>query len=139
MQGEKSYSTDDGEPSHSAGTPILSAIRSLELSQVLVVVVRYFGGTKLGVRGLIEAYRGAAENALTKAETFAMIPQVEFSLHFSYPQTSALNKLLHPFTFTVVESSYTDVCQQTLRIEASSFPALASALEQAGYTFTIIS
>ena len=55
---------DDGEPNHSAGDPILGQIRSRDLTDVLVVVVRYFGGTKLGVSGLIQAYRAAAEDAL---------------------------------------------------------------------------
>src|SRR3954468_18127958 len=58
---------DDGEPNHSAGDPILGQIRSRNLTNVLVVVIRYFGGVKLGVGGLISAYRTAAEEALTKA------------------------------------------------------------------------
>src|SRR6186713_1623645 len=58
---------DDGEPNHSAGDPILGQIRSKNLTNVLVVVVRYFGGTKLGVGGLISAYKIAAEEALSKA------------------------------------------------------------------------
>ena len=61
------YSTDDGEPSGSAGLPILGALRSAELYNCCAIVVRYFGGTKLGVPGLIEAYRGAAQQAISDA------------------------------------------------------------------------
>ncbi len=63
-EGTRFRAADDGEPNHSAGDPILGQIRSRELSDTLVVVVRYFGGTKLGVGGLINAYRTAAANAL---------------------------------------------------------------------------
>ncbi|MDF2457519.1 MAG: Xaa-Pro dipeptidase, partial [Cytophagaceae bacterium] len=70
---------DDGEPAHTAGTPILNQIRSFELSNVLVVVVRYFGGTKLGVSGLIQAYKAAAEDALQKAEIIAIEPKERYS------------------------------------------------------------
>ena len=65
--GERWRAWDDGEPAHSAGDPILGQIRSAGLTQVLVVVVRYFGGTKLGVSGLVQAYRSAARQALESA------------------------------------------------------------------------
>ncbi|MEM6807248.1 MAG: YigZ family protein, partial [Bacteroidota bacterium] len=89
IKADKSFSNDDGEPSHSAGTPILSAIRSAEMSNILIVVVRYFGGTKLGIRGLIDAYGTAAKEALEQAESYPMIPMIRFTLKFSYEQTSA--------------------------------------------------
>jgi len=139
MEGEISFSNDDGEPSHSAGAPILAAIRSLELSKVLVVVVRYFGGTKLGVRGLIEAYRTAATEALNQAERYPLIPMTIFNISFSYTQTSELNKILHPFTYELADSSYTETCEYTIAIRESRFPAIKSALETAGYTITLLS
>lgn len=138
MQGEKSFANDDGEPSHSAGTPILAAIRSQELSKVLVIVVRYFGGTKLGIRGLIEAYRTSALLALEEAETYPLISMTRFSLNFSYHQTAELNKILHPFDFEFVESNYTENCQHIIAIRDSGFPALQQALEKAGYTIEIL-
>lgn len=138
MKAEKSFANDDGEPSHSAGTPILSAIRSKELSKTLVIVIRYFGGTKLGIRGLIEAYRTAAEDALEKVETYPLISMTKFSLSFSYPQTSELNKLLHPFEFDLIESNYTEDCQHIIAIKDSNFPALEQALLKAGYTIDIL-
>lgn len=138
MQADKSFSTDDGEPSHSAGAPILAAIKSLEMSNVLVIVIRYFGGTKLGVRGLIEAYRTAAEDALSHTEAYPLIPMVNFRLNYTYEQTSLINKLLHPFIYTVVKSTYTDSCEQIISIRESEFPKLAHVLERAGYHFHIL-
>lgn len=86
---------DDGEPSHTAGTPILHAIQSAELFETAVFVVRYYGGTKLGKPGLIKAYRTAAEESLAQSskETFEEIVQIE--LHFSYEQMSIVQAWLN--------------------------------------------
>lgn len=86
---------DDGEPSHTAGTPILHAIQSAELFETAVFVVRYYGGTKLGKPGLIKAYRTAAEESLAQSskETFEEIVQIE--LHFSYEQMSMVQAWLN--------------------------------------------
>ena len=83
---------DDGEPHNSAGQPILGQIRALELTNVLVAVARYYGGTKLGVGGLINAYRTAARNALEAAEIVKQEVQEVFQLQFGYELTG---KVLH--------------------------------------------
>ncbi len=75
---------DDGEPSNSAGMPILAAIRSAEVTAVLIAVVRYFGGTKLGVGGLIQAYRAAAKGSLTAASIITVEPKANFTLNTNY-------------------------------------------------------
>jgi uncharacterized YigZ family protein len=137
-QGETLFASDDGEPAHTAGTPILAAIRSRNLTDVAVVVVRYFGGIKLGVRGLIEAYRGAAEDALAQATTEEVIPRVTLSLDFDYPQTSEINRVLHPFDMQVVSAEYGLRIRQVLAIEARSFPELSAALGIARIPFTLI-
>lgn len=136
--GEISYANDDGEPSHSAGTPILSAIRSLELTDTLVVVVRYFGGTKLGVRGLIEAYRHAAELALGDAQRVLIVHKVQFELSFGYERTSALKRILHPFEIEVVSANYTDICLQQLAVKAAIFPQVKASLEREQFELKII-
>lgn len=136
--GHTTFATDDGEPSHSAGAPILAAIRSEGLTNILVVVVRYFGGTKLGVRGLIEAYRGAALLALQEAERTLLIPMVTFSVRFGYEQTSDLNRLLHPFNLTPIASEYTDRCQLTFAIEKERFEQLEEILNRALFKWNII-
>ncbi len=130
--GDQSLANDDGEPSHTAGDPILAAIRSAELTDVLIVVIRYFGGTKLGVRGLIEAYRGAAEDALQQAQKEEIIARTYFRLDFSYEQTSEINKLLHPFDIHQEEASYTDVCAVTYSIKTEDYPQIEKTFEDRG-------
>lgn len=130
-EGEDMYSNDDGEPSNSAGAPILAAIRSAELTDVSIVVVRYFGGIKLGVRGLIDAYRGAAENALEQGTIEEIIPKVVFTLSFSYNETSEVNRILHRFETERVDASYTDTCELTLSIEKSQYTKIESAFQLA--------
>lgn len=137
-QGEESFAADDREPSNSAGPPILAAIRSAELTQVLVVVVRYFGGTKLGVRGLIEAYRTAATEAIEAGEKVEIIARVTFQLAYAYGQTTDINRLLHPYELEVVEAVYTDSVMQTLAIRVEEFDALHNQLDAAGFSVKVI-
>ncbi len=138
-RGEKSFAADDREPSNSAGPPILAAIRSAELTNVLIVVVRYFGGTKLGIRGLIEAYRAAAAAAIETNERIEIIPQITFELAYVYEQTSEISRILHPFEYEVVEAVYTDSVRQTLAIREEVFEQLNQVLKTAGYQVKVIS
>lgn len=87
-------SNDDGEPSGTAGKPILGQIQSFGVTNVLIVVVRYFGGTKLGVGGLIQAYREAAKDALAKAEIIEKNVEKQYELEFSYEQLPEVMKTL---------------------------------------------
>lgn len=136
--GAEHYATDDGEPSHSAGTPILGAIRSAELTDLVVVVVRYFGGAKLGVRGLIEAYRGAAAEALALTERSEIIPQVHFRIDFPYTRTAEINKILHPFDTQQLDASYTDSCSLTLALPLAPFDQLAPQLSAANIDYVLL-
>ncbi|TNF49686.1 MAG: YigZ family protein [Bacteroidetes bacterium] len=85
---------DDGEPSNSAGAPILGQIQSFELTDVLIGVVRYFGGTKLGVGGLINAYRTAAKEALELGEIIELPVLKSVKVEFSYDQMPDVMKLI---------------------------------------------
>ena len=96
--GEQWRANDDGEPNHSAGDPILGQIRSQELSDVLIVVIRYFGGTKLGVSGLIHAYKTAAAEALDNAEREEKILSTRCSFTFAYPDMNGVMKLVKDLT-----------------------------------------
>jgi uncharacterized YigZ family protein len=102
---------DDGEPNHSAGDPILGQIRSKNLTNCLVVVVRYFGGTKLGVGGLITAYKTAAEEALEKAEILTIYSKTKFRLKFGYDQTSEVERALGEFEVDYEDKIYTADCE----------------------------
>ncbi|MDR2359224.1 MAG: IMPACT family protein [Prevotellaceae bacterium] len=92
--GEQWRASDDGEPSSTGGKPILGQLLSRELTNVLVVVARYFGGTLLGVPGLINAYRSAAADALDNAQVVEKAVQEIFTVTFPYRHMSAMMKLL---------------------------------------------
>jgi len=101
-------SFDDGEPNHSAGDPILGQIRSKDLTDVLIVVVRYFGGTKLGVGGLITAYRQAAEDALAHALIIER-EVVEFiQIKYDYAATPEVMRVVKEFSLVIVEHTFGD-------------------------------
>jgi uncharacterized YigZ family protein len=101
---------DAGEPNHSAGDPILGQIRSRGLTDVIVVVVRYFGGTKLGVSGLISAYRTAAAEALDAAPVLEKTVRVGLSLQFAYPATNAVMKVVKDHNLEITRQSFHTGC-----------------------------
>jgi uncharacterized YigZ family protein len=97
---------DDGEPAHTAGTPILNQIRSKNITQTLVVVVRYFGGTKLGVSGLIEAYKEAAKACLDKATIIEKYITACFELRFEASLQGEAMRLAKEFDATIISMDY---------------------------------
>ncbi len=99
---------DDGEPAHTAGTPILNQIKSFELSNVLVVVVRYFGGTKLGVSGLIQAYKAATEDALVKAEIITVEPKERYQLILPYEYTGPVMRWIKEVNGIILSENKTE-------------------------------
>ena len=111
---DQSYrANDDGEPAHSAGDPILGQIRSFELTNVLVVVIRYFGGTKLGVGGLINAYKTATEAALSNADKKAIYETSQITMNFSYEMMSVVERIIVEFNISIIERDF----QMSCRIE----------------------
>lgn len=108
--------SDDGEPNHSAGDPILGQIRSNDLTDVLVVVVRYFGGTKLGVGGLISAYKTAAAEALQRAIIIEKEVFEPVTLHYDYSATPEVMKLIKDFELTIIHQDFSGAC--VLKAEA---------------------
>lgn len=115
---------DDGEPNHSAGDPILGQIRSRNLTNCLVVVVRYFGGIKLGVGGLVTAYKAAAEDALEKAQVITIYSQTTFSLTFGYEVTAEVERALSEFDIVYLEKLYQADCQYRGLIKDEEVPLL---------------
>ena len=93
-KGDRFRSSDDGEPSGSAGRPILGQIDSMGLSDILVVVVRYFGGIKLGIPGLIRAYKTSTADALSQAEVIDKVAGKTFRVRFDYLAMNAVMKVL---------------------------------------------
>jgi len=99
---------DDGEPSNSAGLPIFNQLKKVELQNVLAVVVRYFGGTKLGVGGLINAYRTATELALKNTEIISKIPTKNFIIKVSFDEISTVNQILNQNRISILKEEYTN-------------------------------
>jgi uncharacterized YigZ family protein len=106
----KFRANDDGEPNHSAGDPILGQIRSKNLTNVLVVVIRYFGGVKLGVGGLIAAYKSAAEEALNNATVIEKEIAELFTLEYGYASTPEVMRLVKEFELLITEQKFEENC-----------------------------
>lgn len=102
---------DDGEPNHSAGDPILGQINSKELTDTLVVVIRYFGGTKLGVSGLINAYKLAAEEALANASVKTVEVQNKIILKYGYDDTNEVMRLVNDMNINIVDQKFEASCE----------------------------
>lgn len=111
MDQQRWRANDDGEPVHSAGDPILGQIRSMELTNTLVIVVRYFGGTKLGVGGLINAYRTAAESALEAPTKIEIHEVLTVTLLFDYDSISVVEKLISDFEINVSDRIFEERCK----------------------------
>ena len=109
--------SDDGEPRHSAGDPILGQILARNLFGTLVVVVRYFGGTKLGVPGLINAYRSAASLALDKAGANERRPGRWYNLSHSYEDTALVQMALAQLKLEPHDSQFLDRCSHVVWID----------------------
>jgi len=105
---------DDGEPNHSAGDPILGQIRSKGLTNILIVVVRYFGGVKLGVGGLISAYKSAAEEALNTAIIEEKMITTTLKLLFPYESTSEIMRVVKEFDLKILEQTFQEACYMLL-------------------------
>ncbi|MFZ1809108.1 MAG: YigZ family protein [Cyclobacteriaceae bacterium] len=102
--------SDDGEPNHSAGDPILGQLRSKNLTNVMAVVVRYFGGTKLGVGGLIVAYRSATQDALEKATILEKEITESVTLRYNYAYTSEAMRLVKDFDLVILSQDFHSEC-----------------------------
>ncbi len=112
---EKFRSSDDGEPSGTAGKPILNQIYSAELFNVLLVVVRYFGGTKLGVSGLINAYKLAARDAIMQSKIFTHFLTREVELHFEYPLMNVVMRMVKEEQYKILHQGF--VTHSVIKIE----------------------
>jgi uncharacterized YigZ family protein len=106
--------SDDGEPANTGGKPIYGQLLSFEVTNIAVVVVRYYGGTKLGVGGLITAYKEAAKEALLAAEISEKEITTTLLVSFPYEQTAAINQLIHHQKLNIVSQAFNEKCQFTL-------------------------
>ena len=119
---------DNGEPSGTAGKPILGQINSYELTNILIVVVRYFGGIKLGTSGLIVAYRQAAIEALENAEIIEKTIDETLRIEFDFEAMNTVMKVVKDLQPQIVEQTYDNLCTMTLRIRKGLMPQLREKL-----------
>ncbi len=114
--GEKYRANDDGEPSGTAGKPIHGQLLSHNLTKTLIVVVRYFGGTLLGVSGLINAYKNAAADAIMNASIVTRIIENNYRLKFDYPLQNAVMKIIKDEQLEIVSASYELDCTLEVKV-----------------------
>ena len=119
---------DDGEPSSTAGKPILGQINSNELTDILIVVIRYFGGIELGTSGLIVAYRTAAAEAIAAAEVEERTVDEEVTILFEYPFMNSVMRIVKEDNPQIVSQTYDMDCEMTLRIRKSEMERLKNRL-----------
>ena len=129
-RGDQERANDNGEPSGTAGKPILGQIHSRELTNVLVIVVRYFGGIKLGTSGLIVAYRLAAAEALDATEHVEKTINGEITLRFSYPLLNDVLRIVKEEEPKVVEQIFDNDCVVRLSMRLSRLPRLIERYEK---------
>ena len=122
--------SDDGEPSNSAGPPILGAFKSRNITNCLGIVVRYFGGTKLGVGGLIEAYRTATLYALNDAQIIEEILVNSLEISFSYDMIGTVMNHIDKWNTTPVEQTFLESCRIVVKIRQGQAAAFEKATQE---------
>lgn len=124
---------DDGEPSSTAGKPILGQLNRLELTDVLVVVIRYYGGVNLGTGGLIVAYRTATEDALSKAVIEEKFVEERITYRFTYPMINAVMRVVKETGARIVSQSFDNDCEIVLSIRQSLADGLQARLDKLSF------
>lgn len=128
-EGEFFRAGDDGEPSNSAGAPILNQIRSAGLTNIVVIVVRYFGGTKLGVSGLIEAYKVSTAAALEQAEVVEDYEKRTLTFSFDYHDMNPVMRTLEQEGVEIIQQDFAEYCTFRLEVAVDVVADLKKSLE----------
>ena len=123
---------DDGEPSGTAGRPIYGQIQSYDLTNILIAVVRYFGGTKLGTGGLIDAYKTASKEALENAVIIEKEVMDRYQVQFDHAQMPGVMKLLKDLGMEKIEARFEAKCELEFRIRKSLASAMIKGIEEMG-------
>ncbi len=124
---------DDGEPSSTAGKPILGQINSNELTDVLIVVVRYYGGVNLGTSGLIVAYREAAADAIAHSEIETRQVEEQITYSFAYPMMNDVMHIVKEMQPRIISQTYDNTCEIRLSIRKSEAERLRSKLSKLSF------
>lgn len=126
--GEEYRLNDDGEPSSTAAKPIYGQMLSFELSDLIVIVVRYFGGIKLGTSGLIEAYRESARLALENAEREAVVEHSKLRITFDYPIMGEIMRIVKESSASVVNQDFRERCKLDISIRMDDKESLSNRI-----------
>lgn len=126
-------SNDDGEPSSTAGKPILGQINSNELTNILIIVVRYYGGVNLGTSGLITAYREAAADAISNSEIIEKLVEETISYSFTYPMMNDVMRIVKDMSPRIVSQTFDNTCEITLAIRKSEADELRNRLAKLSF------
>lgn len=113
---KKYRASDDGEPANSSGPPVLGQIQSYDLTNIMIVVIRYFGGTKLGIPGLIHAYKTAASDAIEHATIITKTEKQHLSVHFEYPDMNHIMRIIKEENLKIIEQDFQISCKMELAI-----------------------
>ena len=124
---------DDGEPSSTAGKPILGQINKNELTDILIIVVRYYGGVNLGTSGLIVAYRTAAAEAIANAEIVSQFVEEEVVFDFPYIMMNDVMKIIKDMSPRIISQTYDNTCEMKLSIRKSEAPMLKSKFDKLAF------
>ena len=124
---------DDGEPSSTAGKPILGQINSNELTDILIVVVRYYGGVNLGTSGLIVAYREAAADAIAHTQIVARQVEETISYSFAYPLMNDVMRIVKEMSPRIISQTYDNTCEIRLAIRKSEAEQLRQRLAKLSF------
>lgn len=133
FMGEEFRMNDDGEPSSTAGKPILGQIDSNGLTNTLIIVVRYFGGVKLGTSGLIVAYREASSDAITHCDIEERFIEEQIKFTFSYPMMNAVMKIVKDMNPRIINQVFDNTCELTLSIRKSYADELKTRLNKLSF------
>ena len=133
LNGENYRANDDGEPSGSAGLPIYNQLLANELTNVLVIVVRYYGGTKLGVSGLVKAYKESAKITLEEAKIIIKELETEIEIHFNFNQQNTIFTLLSKFDAKVLNFDADENCTLTAALRTAQKEKISEKLSEMQY------
>lgn len=136
------FSSDDGEPGGTAGLPILNTLKSHNLMNVMMISVRYYGGTKLGKAGLIDAYQTSTQQSIESASLKTLIPIKTYQIEYDYSQQSLIEKWKNSFTWIELESSYLETVRLSVgcpKEESGSFEKSVHSKEHQLINFEHIS
>ncbi|MBF1625935.1 MAG: YigZ family protein [Prevotella sp.] len=133
FMGEEFRMNDDGEPSSTAGKPILGQIDSNGLTNTLIIVVRYFGGVKLGTSGLIVAYREASSDAIAHCDIEERFIEEQIKFTFSYPMMNAVMKIVKDMNPRIINQVFDNTCDLTLSIRKSYADELKTRLNKLSF------